>query len=133
MNPRLLAYRPRYYIFRPWKIIKEIYSNMRFSFQRSRRGWAECDAWNMDVYLAEIVAPMLKYLATTSHGRPAGFLIAQEIGENDEWKMYLNELANAFEEYLTIQQGSDCYILSAYMPVIEKMKRLFDYYPNLWS
>lgn len=130
----MFGYRLSYYLLRPWKVVRELWWGLVYFCQRGLRGWADCDTWNMDCYLAEVIVPMLLYLAKTSHGSPASFdLDMHSVGENDAWKAYLQELSVGFSDYLKARDGSCCYQLSTYTPILERMRRLFDYYPSLWS
>ena len=45
------------------------FRSVRWFFQRGRRGWADCDIWNLDMYLTRILAHALPKLAE-GHGHP---------------------------------------------------------------
>src|SRR5438552_287637 len=78
-------YHRRYYLRLPWTKTKDSYYGLIAFWQRGRRGWADCDTWNMDYHLAEIIGPMLRHLAETSHGFPADPSVnAQSIDGGDE-------------------------------------------------
>ena len=41
----------RYFNYSPWGSPRRIYYKMKFTLQRARRGWADCDTWDLDHYL----------------------------------------------------------------------------------
>jgi hypothetical protein len=41
----------RYFKYNPWGSPRRIYYKMKFTLQRARRGWADCDTWDLDHYL----------------------------------------------------------------------------------
>lgn len=72
MNNFSLAYRPRYYLTRPWAIIEETYRNMKWVAQRGLRGYADCDVWSLDSYLCGWLPGALEQLIGKKHGHPIG-------------------------------------------------------------
>lgn len=46
------------------------YYKIKWFWQRGRRGYADCDVWGLDHYLANLVPLMLKRLRETRHGYP---------------------------------------------------------------
>ena len=80
---------------RSWRLQFQAY------YHRATRGWSEVDAWNADLYLAEVIAGMCRWLADNSHGYPQnetpeswrqkllaiadGFTAPDDICEWDEW------------------------------------------------
>jgi len=135
---RLFAYRPRYYLLRPWEAVQEMWDffigGALAFYRRGRRGWAHQDTWNMDIYLARIIAEMLAYLAETGTGYPITFVESRdEKSDHEQWKAYLLEMRAAFADYVKLYDSMDMYDEAKYRACVERMKRLFDYYGALWS
>ena len=49
-----------------WNYVSGIPGYVRRFIQRGRRGWAKCDAWSFDCYLAKVISEGIEYLVT--HG-----------------------------------------------------------------
>jgi len=86
----------------PWKL-----RQIKFFYQRGKRGWADCDCWAIDSYLISIILPMLKELKKNHQGHPGDVT-------DEEWTNILSEMIAGFEaadrvledDYLdTIQPG----------------------------
>ena len=70
--------------------IKEI----KYFFQRGRRGWSDCDWWSVDGYLAEIIPPMIKKLRNSEvQGYPEGW-----VSGIDEYNEILDHITWTFEQ-----------------------------------
>ena len=65
----------------------------RRAYQRHTKGYDYEALWNMDEYLADLLARMFNDLAETNHGYPATMTYA-------EWTSTLNEIAAGFEAYV---------------------------------
>ena len=111
-------------------------------WQRGRRGWADCDTWNMDLYLAEVIGPMLRHLAATEYGCPPGFGtsatpeqmdLVDVGGDHEAWRAYLRIVAEGYDAYCAIHEGRDRYCTTSYEQALATMKKLFEYYPYLWN
>lgn len=79
----------RHYLTHPWKWIAYFFKRMKWAWQRSVRGYADCDCWNMDYWMIDILAPMFEDFAKNHIGYPG-----EENGFTDEqWTKYLLEIA----------------------------------------
>ena len=56
----------------PWIIVKESYYRIKWFIQRGHRGYADCDVWGLDGYLAGWMPAALKQLEDNKLGRPCG-------------------------------------------------------------
>ena len=95
-------------------LIKEI----KWFFQRGKRGWADCDIWSFDYYLSGIIINGLKQLKKDSYGCPSEFY--DKTRTNDEcwkWKEILEEMIQGFEAAKTL---NDCF----FTKVVKKDGRL---------
>ena len=66
---------------------------VRWFVQRGKRGWADCDWWNMDRYLSTIILPMLKQLKENQHGYP-GY---GQASTPEKWDAILDKMIEGFE------------------------------------
>lgn len=84
----------------------------KWFYQRGKRGWADCDVWSFDDYLARVIADGLEHLAKTTHGYPANFSFKNRldgmtrlvsVDEKDhqleKWCSKLLSMAGAFRAY----------------------------------
>ena len=69
----------------PWNL-----KQIKFFWQRGRRGFADCDWWGMDYYLVSIILPMLKELRKNIHGHPVDLT-------KEKWDELLGEMIIGFE------------------------------------
>lgn len=65
----------------------------KYTSQRMRRGFADCDTWNLDTFLIKIIIRGLRHLADTTHGWPQ----SNEFPTYESWIDYLLSLADKFE------------------------------------
>lgn len=126
----MFGYRPRYYLFHPWKIVEELWDALVCFWQRGRRGWADCDAWNADTYIAEVISGLCARIAAHGRGTPWPFFEDEDHGD-ETYRAYLKELALAFQDYVCFMTTNACFEDRGnvkYTQLIERMRHLFDYY-----
>jgi len=92
-----LYYRKLYYLTHPWKLVKDIYWNIRNFIHRGRYGYAYSDVWNWFGWWTQVGAESLKYLAEYGHGYP-GY---EPWETSEKWHTYLKDLADKLEWCLT--------------------------------
>lgn len=100
MTPTPLPFSYRHGIRR----IRVFWQDVRTAWHRARYGWAPSDTWNLQDYLAGVMAGSLKHLAETSYGSPNGYPLTEgitaETPTNHElWKQDLLRWAEACREY----------------------------------
>lgn len=76
----------------PLKTIKAFGRNIKYSFQRVRRGWCDLDTWDLDSSLGEFLYNTLNHLADTAHGWPDS-----DFATYEEWQASLREAAQHFK------------------------------------
>lgn len=81
-------------IYLLWDAIREFPRRVKWFIQRGRRGWADCDVWNFDTYLARVIGEGAAKLRDISHGHPG------ELNEF-EWSEILSQIAHGFRMYAT--------------------------------
>lgn len=102
--------------------IRDLYNNIKWFIQRGKRGYADCDVWDLDMYLSKVISKSVKDLQKQTTGVPsdmAGMFdedYPEEIDEySKEWKRILGEIVWVFE---TMQKFDH-----DWMPVYDETKR----------
>lgn len=81
-------------------MIKHIFQDIKWFCQRGKRGWADCDVWDFNDYLAGIIIAGLERLKKEHHGCSSEFW--DEKVENDEchkWSETLEIMIQGFKAY----------------------------------
>ena len=79
----------RHYLTHPWKWFGAMWRRLKWAWQRSTRGFADPDWWNMNDWISEVMPVMLETMAEKSCGYPG-----EEKGFTEaSWKKYLLEIA----------------------------------------
>jgi len=75
-----------------------IFRDIKYFWQRGRRGWADSDVWSLDSYLIEIIIPALKQLKENHVGCP-GELWDEKATNNEchKWQEILEEMIRGFK------------------------------------
>ena len=75
-------------------------SVIKYSWQRVRRGWADCDTWSIDCWFCAVMPQMLNRLAEHNYGVPIDFV--DESGNElnkDGWAKVLQQMASDLEAH----------------------------------
>lgn len=75
-----------------------IFKQIKYGWQKYKRGFSDEDVWDFDSYLAEIIIAGLKRLKEINHGCPGD--LWDEKAKNDEchrWNEILEEMIQGFE------------------------------------
>jgi len=83
-------------IVRFFKRIHYFPRNIKFFFQRGRRGYADCDTWSLDSHITDIMIPMLTRLRDHHCGVPCSRGESYEVAEK-KWIEILNIIIAGFE------------------------------------
>lgn len=70
----IFGWRFTYIIIRPHKMLSEIFLRIKWAFQRVYRGWDDRAVWSVDIWLSEMLPPILRKLKKVKHGVPFMFL-----------------------------------------------------------
>lgn len=65
-----LPYRKSYYAKKPHILIRHLSQEVKWFLQRGKRGWADCDVWGFDQYIAGVISAAVKQLQVENHGHP---------------------------------------------------------------
>jgi hypothetical protein len=66
--------------------------SLKWLYQRATSGYADCDIWSFDNYLARVISGGLRRLAITTHGSPGHMTYL-------EWQTKLRTMAHCFALY----------------------------------
>ena len=77
----------------------------KWYFQRAGRGWATCDTWGLDYYLAGVIADSITHLKENKHGGPANLT-------EDEWDAILEKMILSFKVAQRVGNGDVVYLPS---------------------
>jgi len=80
-----------------WRVrsIPGLPKEIKWFVQRGRRGYADCDVWNLNNYLAKIIVGGAEQLRDIAHGFPA-----EEDMTYEQWQRELTMIAEGFRLYL---------------------------------
>ncbi len=125
-------------IERLWDDLTNIPNEIKWLWQRGKRGWADEDIWSLDWYLSSWLPAAFRKLAKDAHGCP-GDLFDKKNKKNQchKWHKILEEMALGFEAYCKFEE----YMGNDYAKEYKKMKKLRDrsfdlmkeYWGNLWD
>lgn len=111
------------YWFKHWLNPGTYYYYVKYKIQRANRGWADCDIWSLDNYLAEWLPDALKRLKDIKHGTPMSMFpeepefIAEDGNPTDtaheiaikNWDIALLKMIAGFEAYNRMQGSPQSY------------------------
>jgi hypothetical protein len=84
----------------PWKIAEESYYHVKWFIQRGHRGYADCDVWNLNYYLAGWMPAAIRRLEMKRLGHPIGMTTAG-------WKTRLRIMREGFEAVIATSDFPD--------------------------
>jgi len=134
-----------------WTWITDRPQKIKWFFQRGFRGYADCDVWDFDDYLTDVISNGLKHLKENQHGIPTSIWTkyiklddlktadreTKEIAADKEWKIILNQIIEGFDAARVLIDYS-CELDEKERKEIEQIRqRGFDlfkeYFFNLWD
>jgi hypothetical protein len=68
-----------------WLSPQTYYYWLKYKIQRAQRGWADCDTWSLDNYLAEWLPAALRHLKEHQHGFPASMFDENDSNEENNY------------------------------------------------
>lgn len=102
-RPVFYFFNDNYYRIKHW--IAGLPLRIKSFFQRGKRGWADCDTWDFDSYLADVISKGVEHLRINSTGHSNGLT-------EKEWDNILKEIIWTFETYKKIRRTELIYIPS---------------------
>ena len=107
--------------------------NFRWWLQRGKRGWSECDSWNIDTWFMNVMLPMLTSYRKHHIGYPGFFHSV------DEWNEVLDRMIYLLKEMKKddFTAGGINNIMEAYNYRNDCKNEFFalfsEYFYNLWD
>ena len=84
---------------KPWKNWRRILRHRR---QRVKRGFSGYDAWNLDTFLAQVIADSMAWLRENGHGYPA-----EEGMTEERWNEILTEIEVPLRAWAELKHDMD--------------------------
>ena len=101
-----------YFCIRQLRKIPQAIREVKWFFQRGKRGWSNSDTWEFDTYLAKVISEGIKHLKEINHGLPTYDEGKSELEAINEWDCILNTIHYTFVTAEDISKGSVVYIPS---------------------
>lgn len=92
MDMNVLTVEWQSFRYRPWRVFKRFWRNVRAAWHRITRGYCDYDVWNIYDWFLTVMPPMLRQLANEGSSYPAD----QESPQ--VWHDWLYKLAKNFEQ-----------------------------------
>ena len=131
-----IFYYPIYRFFRWHLNPKAACRKVKWFIQRGKRGYADCDVWDLGHYSTKIISAGLKKMAVKSHGWPA----VDPWPNYEDWTSALTRVANGLDHYVAaINVDETCTCCGKYCNdmqcpiVIEAFEELMAMWPGLWD
>lgn len=112
------------------QLVTDVYSCFKYAYQRACRGWDDTSVWSVDIYLADIIPPMLRSLRDRKAGIP-GFAFDDLMKDKhtkedwkraqERWNQWLDEVIEGFEAAKDIQ-GCKC---EGYSDALVRFEKLY--------
>jgi hypothetical protein len=113
-------------LYSPWRYpsnwignIRLFFRRYKWAYQRAKRGYADCDIWDMDSWLLTLFHDSLNHLADNHCGWPGN----EDFPEDEDWTKYLKEMAQLFYQ---AQESNEYYPT----PEGDKWSAWLDEHPN---
>lgn len=110
-------------------------------FQRGKRGWAESDVWEMDHYLAGVIAGMAKELREKGMGYPCFHYKGRPCSCKARWESALFRIEYAFRYFLYVdghgrEEGYERWLemeKNSHEAIRKALILMAKYWGNLWD
>lgn len=114
----------RWFVRKPFRIVwgtvwhyanpMTYYDTVKYFWQRGSRGYADCDWWNLNSYVASVNLGLLHNLREKAHGYPSGLNESDPLDEEDTdtnfllWQQTLDKMILGFEAYIQMANDTEC-------------------------
>lgn len=98
--------------------------NKKAKKQRAERGWADCDTWNLDTYISQVLGEALIHLRDHTQGYPSNIT-------EEEWSDILTRMASGFTRWADHFDDPD--EQDAYRQVRASIRLMHRWFGHLWD
>ena len=77
--------------------LKDLYYKIKYFIQRGKRGYADCDIWDLDYYICNIMIQTLIHLKTIADGCPPELFDSNATNQSWRWDKILDGIIEGFE------------------------------------
>ena len=134
-------------LYRGCLVVCHFPRSVKWFMQRGYRGWADCDVWDMDEYLADVICEMLVRFRSSYTGCPSDLAVTDKDGKNncDSWGLEIDKMIEGFMAAKSMKTGDyydfkqeDCDdIVAKYKGLEARFKdggeRFIKYFNHLWD
>lgn len=119
------------------RFCEDIYRDTRAFIQRGKRGYADCDVWGFDYYLAEVMVGALTKLKSNKIGYPSE--LAEKYGDEAElqWNSILDRMIDGFQAVLDYHNAEDYATMKDFKAYEKRLQESLEllkiYYFSLWD
>lgn len=117
MNVFKMYYYKKRFIF---KNIKQFLYNLKYAWQRITRGYADCDVYNLDWFLEQVLKGALIKLANTTYSYPDTYENLESWQEDLKRISELVDLSNVDNRLSECYDENMCLIKDKYLNLIEE-------------
>lgn len=109
-------------------LIKDKFRELKWFYQRGKRGFSDYDLWDMDDYLLEVLPEMLKKFRSLKNSYPMKFKSMRD------WQKVLKEMETGFRKVRKLDQSMRFKDYEKKTEIFQKnMKLLTKHFFNLWD
>lgn len=94
----------------------QFFKNIKYAYQRIIRGYADCDRWNIDNYIAYLLPAMLMDLRENGNSYP-DFVDPSIVTSFEDWQAVLQEMAEHFHNTLEWEED---------IPINKEIMKIYD-------
>ena len=119
------------------RFCEDIYRDTRAFIQRGKRGYADCDVWSFDYYLAKVIVGALTKLKKDKCGFPIE--ISKLYGDDAEkaWDNILTLIIDGFQGVIDFHDSDDYYSPEKFKEIEKRLQNSLElmkvYYFSLWD
>lgn len=91
-----------YFVWNRYRKIRDLPREIKWRWQRSHQGFADCDVWDFHAYIIKVKIGGLKGLKACGNSHPSDMTF-------EEWQQILTDMIEGFEIANSLISGDACY------------------------
>jgi len=137
MAPLPVHTRIENYVRRLYRSARSIPRNIKWFYQRGKRGYSDCDVWSLDYYLSSWMPEAIRRLSKLPHGGHPTTMCDEPLSccdgcpGQERWESILSDIADAFE--VARKTGGWTLTPDERGRFDKGMKLFTEYYFGLWN